>query len=309
MQRQRPVKNFGIDHYTLIVPNAKEVADFHKNVLGYKHLNTILVNAGSAPKGQHDMLNHVMSWSNNHKGVMVVTEGLTKESIFHKFMVKFGQGIHHIAFEIESIDQVFEELKSNGVSVTSDTLLRDPLTGLKQFFISSEYIGIFIELIERKSEDKVTEEQGFFTEDNMSGLAQTMNSYLDSGLKEDSNIKALDETDYHASKEIINIKKIKGITLFPQNIEKAKTFLTNIFDFQENEQGLFNPVEPDVIFTFENNALAEESIIPAKLIFDSEDFNQNKSILEDLNLSFATHENKISLQESYSGYPITIQSN
>lgn len=306
---QEIVKNFGIDHYTLIVPNAKEVADFHKNVLGYKHLNTILVNAGSAPKGQHDMLNHVMSWSTNHKGVMVVTEGLTKESIFHKFMMKFGQGIHHIAFEIENIDQVFKELKSNDVSVTSDTLLRDPLTNLKQFFISSEYIGIFIELIERKSEDKITEEQGFFTEDNMSGLAQTMNSYLDSGLKEDSDIRAIDEMNYHTSNEIIDIKKIKGLTLFPQNIEKAKAFLKDIFDFKESKQGMYNPVEPDVFFSFEQNHLENKSIIPAKLIFDSDNLDQNKSILNNLNLKFDIDNNQISLEESYSGYPIMIQSN
>ena len=306
---KRLVKNFGIDHYTLIVPNAKEVADFHKNVLGYKLINTILVNAGSAPKGQHDMLNYVMSWSNNQNGVMVVTEGLTKESIFHKFMIKFGQGIHHIAFEIENINQVFEQLKSEGIELTSDELLRDPLTGLKQFFISSQYIGIFIELIERKSENKLTEEQGFFTQDNMSGLAQTMNSYLDSGLKEDRDIRALDETNYHSSEQLINAKKIKGIILYPQDIEKAKGFLKSVFGFAENQQGFFNPIEPDIIFIFDTNAIAKENIIPAKLIFHSEDFNQNKSVLDNLNLEYSTHEDQISLKETYSGYPITISPN
>ena len=303
------VKTYGIDHYTLIVPNAKEVADFHQNVLGYNLINTILVNAGSAPKGQHDMLNYVMSWSNNHNGVMVVTEGLTKESIFHKFMMKYGQGIHHIAFEVENINEVFEQFKSEGIEVTSDEMLRDPLTGLKQFFISSKYVGIFIELIERKGENDVNEQQGFFTQDNMSGLAQTMNSYLDTGLKEDNDIRSLDETIYHESEKLININKIKGIILHPQNVDGAKSFLKSVFGFEENENGLFDPSESDVTFILDPNNIGKESIIPAQLIFDSDDFDQNKSVLDNLNLDYSSSDNQISLEETYSGYPITISSN
>jgi len=81
-----PINCYNIDHYTLIVPNAKKVSDFHQKVLGYELINTICVNAGSAPEGKFDMLNYVLAWPNSEKGVLVVTEGLTKESIFYKFL-------------------------------------------------------------------------------------------------------------------------------------------------------------------------------------------------------------------------------
>ena len=191
MKNDFPIQCHNIDHYTLIVPNAKAVADVHQDVLGYKLLNTLMVNAGSAPEGKHDMLNYVMSWPNSKKGVLVVTEGLTESSIFNQFLLKFGQGIHHVAFEVEAIDKAFSVLIENGIELTSDRILRDPISGLRQFFISSKYTGVFIELIERKSEteNKMAEEQGFFTQDNMSDLAKTMKSYLDKDeLKETEDI-------------------------------------------------------------------------------------------------------------------------
>ena len=305
------ITNYGIDHYTLIVPNAKEISDFHENVLGYKFLKNILVNAGSAPKGQHDMLNYVLSWPYSKQGVMVVTEGLTKESIFHKFMTKFGQGIHHIAFEIENIQKVFENLKENNIELTSDQLLRDPLNGLKQFFISNKYLGIFIELIERKAEDdnkSETEEQGFFTQDNMSGLAKTMNSYLESSVKEDANIKDLDQTNYHSSSNEIKINQIKALELFPDDITIASQFLKDVFGFIENKNGLYNPSEPEVNFILNKTNNLKEGVIPAKLILNTTNPTNGSKVLDNLGLDFSKNNNDIDLDITYSGYPLTISS-
>ena len=55
-----PLALGALDHYTLIVQDAAAVAAFHVEVLGFRPLRIQRVNAGSAPAGSHDMLNHVL---------------------------------------------------------------------------------------------------------------------------------------------------------------------------------------------------------------------------------------------------------
>ena len=61
------------------------------------------------------------------------------------------------------------------METTSDNILQDPVSGLKQIFLDREHCGYFIELIERNE----TSGAGEFVEDNMSALANTMEGYLD----------------------------------------------------------------------------------------------------------------------------------
>ncbi len=304
------ISNYGIDHYTLIVPNAKKVSDFHQCVLDYKFINKILVNTGVVPQGKHDMLNYVLSWSFQRKGVMVVTEGLTENSIFTKFMKKYGQGIHHIAFEVDNIYEVFEHLKQHDIELTSDHLLHDPISGLKQFFISNIYLGIFIELIERKS---LTEsipkasQLGFFKEENMSGLAQTMSQYLDQEDTEDNLIKNEDTTSYFRPLESIKVQKIEGLVLYPHDSTKARGFLKSVFGFEEKSDYLFDPKNPNFRFYISDyNTFKEKGIIPAKLLLQVSDISQSKQVLDTHNLTYKESDDYIHLDPSYSGYPIYI---
>ena len=176
-----PLQCSRIDHYTIIVPDAKKVSDFHHQVLGYDFLQLKEVNAGSVPEGEFDMLNYIHEWPDQSGRVMVITEGLTDSSIFRRYMGKYGQGIHHVALQVDDLDAAFATLKEHGVKTTSDTVLIDFLSGLKQIFVDNAETGVFIELIERsKSEDKSIDatQKGFFTHDNMAGLAGTMSDYV-----------------------------------------------------------------------------------------------------------------------------------
>ena len=85
--------------------------------------------------------------------------------------------------------------------------------------------------------------------------------------------------------------------------------LKKYFGFEANQDDLFNPVEPNVCFVFSENTQRNKSIIPAQLIFESDDNNQNESILNKLNLDYTSNNGQISLEETYSGYPITISTN
>ena len=181
-----PIELGEFDHYTLIVENAREVADFHINVLGFRPVNIQLVNAGSAPAGEYDMLNHILWLPGSDEKVMVITEGLTENSIFYRYWWRYGPGVHHVAYTVDNIDETLEKLRNHGVETTSEEILQDPISGLKQIFLAKEHCGYFVELIERN--DKIS--AGEFVEDNMSALANTMQGYLD-----DSEIEPIDDTN------------------------------------------------------------------------------------------------------------------
>ena len=170
-----PLQLGDLDHYTLIVDDARAVADFHVQVLGFRPARVQLVNAGTAPPGSHDMLNVVLWLPGSNEKVMVVTEGLTETSIFSRYLDEYGAGVHHVAYSVEDIEQALEQLRARGVETTSEEILRDPVSGLRQIFLAREHCGYFLELIERSE----TTGAGDFVEDNMAALANTMKDYLD----------------------------------------------------------------------------------------------------------------------------------
>lgn len=174
MQPALPLPLGPIDHYTLIVEDAAAVSRFHTDVLGFEPLRIQKVNAGSAPEGEHDMLNHVLQIPSSPGRVLVVTEGLRPDSIFSQYLEKYGPGVHHVAYEVPDIEAAAAILRSAGYRLTSDRVLQDPLTGLRQIFISREHGGYFIELLERTP----LATGGAFTPHNMAALARTMQGYL-----------------------------------------------------------------------------------------------------------------------------------
>lgn len=169
-----PLQVGPLDHYTLIVEDAAATAKFHTDVLGFEELNIMLVNAGSVPEGEHDMLNHVLQIPGTSKRVMVVTEGLTEDSIFRRYLRAYGPGVHHVAYAVDDLDAALASLRAAQIKTTSDHVLKDPITGLRQVFVDREHSGYFIELIERTE----TTGGGTFTQNNMAALANTMLSYL-----------------------------------------------------------------------------------------------------------------------------------
>jgi len=174
MMQFSPIDLGEFDHYTLIVDDAQAVADFHVNVLGFRPNRIQLVNAGSVPEGEYDMLNHILWLPGSEERVMVVTEGLTEESIFYRYWWRYGSGVHHVAYTVDNIDETLQKLRECGVETTSEDILQDPVSGLKQIFLAKKHCGYFVELIERN--DNVN--AGEFVEDNMSALANTMQGYL-----------------------------------------------------------------------------------------------------------------------------------
>lgn len=171
-----------LDHYTLIVADVEASTRFHMDVLGFGWVREQKINAGSASEGQSDMLNHILHLPGDPSRVVVITEGLTEDSIFSRYLKAHGPGVHHIAFTVDDLTGAFAALEEQGVPMTSNRIVTDPLSGLRQVFLSRENTGYFVELIERTD----GAEKGTFKENNMAELANTMKAYLDEEVDEGS---------------------------------------------------------------------------------------------------------------------------
>lgn len=196
-----------LDHYTLIVPDASTVKLFHEKMMGYTHLRTITLNAGAAPEGEEDMLNHVMALPLDSQRVLVITEGLIPESYFTKLLQKKRRPyVHHIALEVGDVEAAFNNARAAGWGTTAEQISKDMLSGLGQFFLKEEEAGCFLELIERNdvympetrsralgkdtqvtapsvanqtnNEKGSSRSQGDFRRNNMLSLAHSMKNYL-----------------------------------------------------------------------------------------------------------------------------------
>ena len=159
-----------IDHYTLIVECAETVAHFHADVLGFELLEVRPLNTGSAEPGCHDMLNYIMRAPDGSGRTIVITEGLTDQSFFRKHLREHGPGIHHVAYQVNSIEDAMAAMCARGAEFQSETPVTDPRSGLKQVFLKVPGAGYTIELIERG--DGVESE--VFQNNNMTGLVESV---------------------------------------------------------------------------------------------------------------------------------------
>lgn len=308
-----PIKCNQIDHYTLIVPNAKQVSDFHVNVLGFQFMRIQLVNAGSAPEGKYDMLNYVLSWPNDPERVLVITEGMTKTSIFHRFMEKYGQGIHHIAFEVDNMEHTFNTLQEKGIPMTSDRIMNDLLTGLKQVFLHNEYTGVFVELIERPEEHSGSQaaESGFFTHDNMAGLAQTMDNYIEQQklVSKEAGIEDYipEENYYNSSSSIQQVSPLHyqiGIA----DLQNSSKFFSETLDL-----AIAQSSDTHLQLQLQNQSKPYLHCIPhttpphCELICQVATIHQASSILDELEIPYQKNEkNELTLDKLYAGYPLRL---
>ncbi|MGB0525080.1 MAG: VOC family protein [Flammeovirgaceae bacterium] len=312
MSQKLPIPCHQIDHYTLIVPNAKQVADFHIHILGFKFMRIQLVNAGSAPKGKYDMLNYVLAWPNDAERVLVITEGLTKTSIFHRFMEKYGQGIHHIAFEVDHMDSTFNALQTAGIPMTSDQIMNDLLTGLKQVFLDNQHTGVFIELIERPDEasEPKAAQAGFFTHDNMAGLAQTMDQYIEQHQLaiQESGIEQYTPADnYYPQANLIEQVIPYRYEVGIHNLDASAQFFNEVLALDmvtRSDQAFLlqvqNQNKPDLSFKHYANPPF------CALTYQVKSLSQTMAALDSSQISYKTEENSLYLDEQYAGYPLRL---
>jgi len=65
------------------------------------------------------------------------------------FLRERGEGIHHIAFEVEDLDKTFQELRSQGVKFVWDHIIQGSRGSRVAFFKAEEFNGVYIELVQK----------------------------------------------------------------------------------------------------------------------------------------------------------------
>lgn len=101
--------------------------------------------------------------------VIVVSEGITADSIVQKYVQKYGGRIHHLAYLVNDIDKVVEIQKNRGVKFTTDHIIGSEEEGIKQIFtLPTETANHIVEYIQRFGDF-----DGFFTPTNIGSLMKS----------------------------------------------------------------------------------------------------------------------------------------
>jgi len=83
-----------------------------------------------------------------------------------KYCQKYGNRVHHLAYEVTNIEKVVEIQKSRGIKFTTDEIIGSEEEGIKQIFtFPTESSNHIIEYIQRFGDF-----DGFFTPSNIAGL-------------------------------------------------------------------------------------------------------------------------------------------
>ncbi|MHA1952383.1 MAG: VOC family protein [Candidatus Heimdallarchaeaceae archaeon] len=169
-QAQKEIKETGLsdliiklDHVAYRVKKGKREKALAElaNLVPYQEFKTfkvISMNAITSSIKLHDTL-----------PVIVVSEGLTEDSVVEKYVKKYGGRIHHLAYLVNDIDKVVEIQRKRGVMFTTDYIIGSEEEGIKQIFtLPTETANHIIEYIQRYGDF-----DGFFTPSNIGSLMKS----------------------------------------------------------------------------------------------------------------------------------------
>ena len=82
--------------------------------------------------------------------VVELTAATDEQSPIAKFIAKRGEGIHHIAFEVEDVAEELRRLKEAGVRLIDETPREGAHDMLIAFVHPSSFNGVLVELCQKK---------------------------------------------------------------------------------------------------------------------------------------------------------------
>lgn len=134
------------EHIGVAVNNLEEAEKKFEEVLGVK------------PSGRHRVetegLTASFIWIGSTR--IELLEPFSNDSAVKSFLEKRGEGIHHIAVQVDDFDRKLEELKNKGYRIIGP---RIGATGKRVFFIHpKDFLGILLEIVEKGYREKTFEE-------------------------------------------------------------------------------------------------------------------------------------------------------
>lgn len=133
-----------IEHIAIAVKNLNESINFYENIFGLK---CYLVEEVVDQK--------VRTAFFNVGGTKIeLVESTDSQGAIFKFIEKYGEGIHHIAFAVDDVDSSLKELESKGIKLI-DRTSRPGAEGLDIAFLHPKStLGVLTELCKGKSKGK-----------------------------------------------------------------------------------------------------------------------------------------------------------
>jgi methylmalonyl-CoA/ethylmalonyl-CoA epimerase len=138
------MKILKIDHIGIAVSNIEDALKLYQDALGLALTHT------DREEGQKS----IVAFLPAGEGEVELVEPIGDDSPVGKFIAKRGEGIHHICFEVDDIDQALEQLRANGVQLIDDNPYIG--TGGKRiaFIHPKAAHGVLIELYEKMPDEK-----------------------------------------------------------------------------------------------------------------------------------------------------------
>jgi len=128
-----------IDHIGVAVKSCDPALKFYEDVLGMKSAGSETVEEQKAttvflPVGDSEI---------------ELLESTSPEGAIAKFIEKRGEGIQHICFRVENIEEALQELKENGVRLIDETPRKGAGGAKIAFLHPKSTFGVLIEISER----------------------------------------------------------------------------------------------------------------------------------------------------------------
>ncbi|MDP2719376.1 MAG: methylmalonyl-CoA epimerase [Dehalococcoidia bacterium] len=125
----------GIAHVAIAVKNIDEAMEQYSNAFGFKKVPVVTV----ADQG---VKSAVIPVGNSH---IELIEPIDPAGGVAKFIETRGEGIHHVSFEVDNVDDALNSIAAKGVQLI-DKKARKGTTGLIGFLHPKSTRGVLIEL-------------------------------------------------------------------------------------------------------------------------------------------------------------------
>ena len=125
-----------IAHIGVAVKNIEEAEKFYTEVLGFTvhdRENLREIKASFIPIGDT---------------AVELLQSTTPEGVINKFIEKRGEGVQHIAYQVENIEKTLEELKAKGIPLIDEKPRRGAHNSKVAFLNPKGTYGVLVELVE-----------------------------------------------------------------------------------------------------------------------------------------------------------------
>ncbi|HYR44884.1 MAG TPA: methylmalonyl-CoA epimerase [Terriglobia bacterium] len=127
-----------IDHIGIAVKAVAEAAKVYEQALGLRVSSV----------DQVDDQGVRVAMLNVGESQLELLESIRPDSPIEKFISKWGEGLHHIAVQVENIELILTQLKASGIRLIDQTPRKGAHNTRVAFIHPSSTNGVLVELVE-----------------------------------------------------------------------------------------------------------------------------------------------------------------